>query len=94
MGTATPWKLLLLSALESNSHLKHSTYFQFATIGCNGRPSNRSVVFRGFGENSDRIQINTDCRTLKNLSIVHLPRYVGILLTLGSNSGSVEESML
>ncbi|XP_011038498.1 PREDICTED: pyridoxine/pyridoxamine 5'-phosphate oxidase 2 isoform X2 [Populus euphratica] len=65
MGTVTQWKQLLLSALESNSHLKHSPYFQFATIGCNGRPSNRSVVFRGFEENSDRIQINTDFRTRK-----------------------------
>lgn len=30
MGTVTmgPWKQLLLSALDSNSHLKHSSYFQ------------------------------------------------------------------
>ncbi|KAG6784884.1 hypothetical protein POTOM_010595 [Populus tomentosa] len=78
MGTVTPspWKQLLLSAIESNSHLKHSYFVQFvfincdvgffqATIGSNGRPSNRSVVFRGFEENSDRIQINTDLRTRK-----------------------------
>ncbi|XP_024441113.1 pyridoxine/pyridoxamine 5'-phosphate oxidase 2 isoform X2 [Populus trichocarpa] len=73
MGTVTQWKQLLLSALESNSHLKHSPYFQFATIGCNGRPSNRSVVFRGFEENSDRIQINTDCRTRKIEELKHCP---------------------
>ncbi|KAL9385287.1 hypothetical protein Peur_022297 [Populus x canadensis] len=73
MGTVTQWKQLLLSALESNSHLKHSPYFQFATVGCNGRPSNRSVVFRGFEENSDRIQINTDCRTRKIEELKHCP---------------------
>ncbi|KAJ6972558.1 hypothetical protein NC653_032989 [Populus alba x Populus x berolinensis] len=73
MGTVTQWKQLLLSALESNSHLKHSPYFQFATIGCNGRPSNRTVVFRGFEENSDRIQINTDCRTRKIEELKHCP---------------------
>ncbi|CAN6568354.1 unnamed protein product [Malus baccata var. baccata] len=67
MGTLTapaPWKQLLLSAMESNSHLRHSSYIQLATIGCNGRPSNRTVVFRGFQEDSDKIQIHTDCRSL------------------------------
>lgn len=67
MGTSTaaPWKQILLSAMQSNSNLKHSTYFQLATIGINGRPANRTVVFRGFQENSDKIQINTDCRSRK-----------------------------
>ncbi|CAI0440455.1 unnamed protein product [Linum tenue] len=62
---AVPWKQLLLTALESNAHLKHSSFLQLATIGCNGRPSNRTVVFRGFEESSDKIQINTDSRTRK-----------------------------
>ncbi|XP_065860138.1 pyridoxine/pyridoxamine 5'-phosphate oxidase 2 isoform X2 [Euphorbia lathyris] len=62
---ATPWKQLLLSALESNSRLKHSTFFQLATVGSDGRPSNRTVVFRGFEENTGKIQINTDYRTRK-----------------------------
>ncbi|KAK3194587.1 hypothetical protein Dsin_025897 [Dipteronia sinensis] len=74
MGTVTaPWKQLLLNALESNSHLKHSSYFQLATIGSNGRPSNRSVVFRGFHENSDNILINTDTRTRKIEELKHCP---------------------
>ncbi|KAK1376140.1 Pyridoxal 5'-phosphate synthase [Heracleum sosnowskyi] len=67
MGTAAvaPWKQLLMNAMQSNSHLKHSSYFQLATIGINGRPANRTVVFRGFQDNSDKIQINTDSRTHK-----------------------------
>ncbi|KAK9279895.1 hypothetical protein L1049_013578 [Liquidambar formosana] len=74
MGTVTaPWKQLLLNALESNANLKHSSFFQLATIGSNGRPSNRTVVFRGFQENSDKIQINTDCRSRKIEELKHCP---------------------
>ncbi|KAF5743776.1 pyridoxine/pyridoxamine 5'-phosphate oxidase 2 isoform X1 [Tripterygium wilfordii] len=74
MATPTsPWKQLLLNAIESNSHLKHSSFFQLATVGSTGRPSNRTVVFRGFEENSDRIQINTDSRTRKIEDLKHCP---------------------
>ncbi|KAE7999338.1 hypothetical protein FH972_003780 [Carpinus fangiana] len=74
MGTVTgPWKQLLLNALESNAHLKDSSFFQLATIGSNGRPSNRTVVFRGFQGNSNKIQINTDCRTHKIEELKHCP---------------------
>ncbi|KAK7349412.1 hypothetical protein VNO77_06759 [Canavalia gladiata] len=59
------WKQLLLNALESNSHIKHSSFMQLATVGTNGTPSNRTVVFRGFQDNTDNIQINTDTRTRK-----------------------------
>ncbi|XAR53942.1 Pyridoxal 5'-phosphate synthase [Bertholletia excelsa] len=62
---ASSWKQLLLNALESNSSVKHSLFFQLATIGSNGKPSNRTVVFRGFQENSDKIHINTDSRSRK-----------------------------
>ncbi|EXB83872.1 Uncharacterized protein L484_023479 [Morus notabilis] len=60
-----PWKQLLLDAVEANAHLKHSSFFQLATVGCNGRPANRTVVFRGFQEDTDKIQINTDFRSRK-----------------------------
>ncbi|KAM1816448.1 hypothetical protein ACFX12_000857 [Malus domestica] len=76
MGTLTapaPWKQLLLSAMESNSHLRHSSYIQLATIGWNGRPSNRTVVFRGFQEDSDKIQIHTDCRSRKIEELKNCP---------------------
>ncbi|KAG7575149.1 Pyridoxamine 5'-phosphate oxidase probable FMN-dependent Alr4036 family [Arabidopsis suecica] len=74
MGTnVAPWKQLLFGAIEANSHLSHSSYFQLATIGFSGRPSNRTVVFRGFEENSDRIQINTDLRSRKIEELKHCP---------------------
>ncbi|KAG9144834.1 hypothetical protein Leryth_025640 [Lithospermum erythrorhizon] len=73
MGSSAAWKQLLLNAVESNSHLKHSSYFQLATIGSNGKPSNRTVVFRGFQDDSDNIQINTDTRTRKVEDLKHCP---------------------
>ncbi|KFK37433.1 hypothetical protein AALP_AA4G256400 [Arabis alpina] len=69
----TPWKQLLFTAIEANSHLNHSSYLQLATIGVNGRPSNRTVVFRGFEENSDMIRINTDLRSRKIEELKHCP---------------------
>ncbi|CAN7021292.1 unnamed protein product [Brassica oleracea var. botrytis] len=74
MGTAAaPWKQLLFGAIEANSHLKHSSYAQLATIGVNGRPSNRTVVFRGFEENGERIQINTDLLSRKIQELKQCP---------------------
>lgn len=69
--TPQPWKQLLLHALEANAHLKHSSFFQLATVGANGRPANRTVVFRGFQDETDKIQINTDCRTRKIEDLKH-----------------------
>ncbi|CAN6308295.1 unnamed protein product [Urochloa humidicola] len=62
---SSPWKALLQRALDANAHLRHSTYFQLATVGAGGRPANRTVVFRGFQEHCDKIQINTDARSNK-----------------------------
>ncbi|KAF9602472.1 hypothetical protein IFM89_028486 [Coptis chinensis] len=64
-ASAAPWKQLIMNALELNSNLKHSSYVQLATIGSNGRPANRTVVFRGFHDDSNKIQINTDSRSCK-----------------------------
>ncbi|KAL3536688.1 hypothetical protein ACH5RR_000054 [Cinchona calisaya] len=73
-ATGPPWKKLLLNALQSNSHLRHSSFFQLATVGINGKPSNRTVVFRGFHEDdSDKIHINTDTRTRKIEDLKHCP---------------------
>ncbi|XP_068651204.1 pyridoxine/pyridoxamine 5'-phosphate oxidase 2 [Aristolochia californica] len=72
-SSAAPWKPLLLDALRLNTHVRHSSYFQLATVGANGRPSNRTVVFRGFPDGSDRIQIHTDSRCRKIEEIRHCP---------------------
>ncbi|KAF8780383.1 hypothetical protein HU200_001495 [Digitaria exilis] len=62
---SSPWRALLQRALDGNAHLRHSTYFQLATVGAGGWPANRTVVFRGFQEHCDKIQINTDARSNK-----------------------------
>ncbi|KAM0926553.1 hypothetical protein ACQ4PT_003586 [Festuca glaucescens] len=62
---SSPWRTLLQRALDANAHLKHSTFFQLATVGEGGRPANRTVVFRGFQEHCDKIQIHTDARSNK-----------------------------
>uniref|UniRef100_A0A0A9EE91 pyridoxal 5'-phosphate synthase n=1 Tax=Arundo donax TaxID=35708 RepID=A0A0A9EE91_ARUDO len=62
---SSPWRALLQRSLDANAHLRHSTYFQLATVGAGGRPANRTVVFRGFQEHCDKIQINTDARSNK-----------------------------
>ncbi|KAL6660275.1 hypothetical protein ACP70R_002397 [Stipagrostis hirtigluma subsp. patula] len=70
---ASPWRALLQRALDANAHLRHSTYFQLATVGGGGRPANRTVVFRGFQEHCDKIQINTDTRSNKIGEIKNCP---------------------
>ncbi|CAI9101099.1 OLC1v1038349C1 [Oldenlandia corymbosa var. corymbosa] len=62
---------------RSNRLFRLGAFLQ-ATVGRNGRPSNRTVVFRGFQQQdgdstSDKIQINTDSRTSKIEEIKHCP---------------------
>ncbi|XP_073278769.1 pyridoxine/pyridoxamine 5'-phosphate oxidase 2-like isoform X2 [Primulina huaijiensis] len=72
-SVAASWKQLLLNSIQSNSHLNHSSYLQIATVASNGRPSNRTVVFRGFQDDGHKIQINTDSRTRKIDDLKHCP---------------------
>lgn len=65
MGSQAPWRKLLSTSLETNAHLKHSKYFQLATVKLDGRAANRTVVFRGFVEGTDKIKFTTDSRTAK-----------------------------
>ncbi|CDY49163.1 BnaA10g06270D [Brassica napus] len=55
--------------------------FLLSTTDVNGRPLNRTVVFRVSEENVVRF---------KSLSSVHSPRFVGISWILGSSFGSME----
>jgi pyridoxamine 5'-phosphate oxidase len=60
-----PWRSLLARAIYKNRSLAYSRYFQLATVRENGYPANRTVVFRGFLEDSDQIKIITDSRSQK-----------------------------
>ena len=60
-----PWRSPLSRALHRNRSLPHSRYFQLATVAEGGFPANRTVVFRGFLEGTNRLKIITDIRSKK-----------------------------
>ncbi|MCO5605044.1 hypothetical protein L7F22_059221 [Adiantum nelumboides] len=68
------WRQLLGTSLQANGHLKHSSYFQLATVRRDGRPANRTIVFRNFMEESNLLQFTTDSRSDKIEEIFHNPR--------------------
>lgn len=71
--SCTPWRALLNRALYRNRSLPHARYLQLATIRNDGKPANRTVVFRGFLEGSDHLQFVTDTRSEKAHQIAHHP---------------------
>lgn len=73
-ATAEPsWRASLVLALYRNRHVGQSRYLQLATVRPDGRPANRTVVFRGFLGDSDRITAVTDLRSAKAQEIQASP---------------------
>ena len=68
----TPWRSLLDCALEQNPQ-SNARYLQLATIQLDGRPANRTVVFRGFLKDTDQLQFFIDARSQKIAQIEHQP---------------------
>lgn len=66
-----PWRSPLSRAIHRNRSQPHSRYLQLATVTKEGYPANRTVVFRGFLENSNQLQIVTDARSEKIVQIEH-----------------------
>ncbi|AUC61558.1 Pyridoxamine 5'-phosphate oxidase [Cyanobacterium sp. HL-69] len=60
-----PWRSPLAKALHLNRAKPYSRYFQLATISPEGFPTNRTVVFRGFYDDTNWLQIITDIRSEK-----------------------------
>jgi len=60
-----PWRSSLARALHRNRSKPHSRYFQLATVHPDGRPANRTVVFRGFADFSSALMFVTDGRSHK-----------------------------
>ena len=73
MTSLAPWRSPLARALDQNCRLAYSRYLQLATVRPDGRPANRTVVFRGFLENTDQMQLVVDARTQKPQQIEHQP---------------------
>ncbi|TYQ27938.1 Npun_F5749 family FMN-dependent PPOX-type flavoprotein [Pseudanabaena sp. UWO310] len=63
------WRSHLARSLHQHRNQPESRFLQLATMGCDQRPRNRTVVFRGFLENCDRLKdclkIVTDERSQK-----------------------------
>ena len=65
MSNIAPWRSAIARGLHHNRSLVYSRYFQLATVKENGRPANRTVVFRGFLEDSNQVKLITDGRSDK-----------------------------
>jgi PPOX class probable FMN-dependent enzyme len=67
--TLAPWRSPLARALHRNRSLPYARYFQLATVRPDGRPANRTVVFRGFLDATNQIKVVTDARSEKAAQI-------------------------
>ncbi len=67
-----PWRSHLADALERNRSLPYARYLQLATVRTDGRPANRTVVFRGFLKDTNQLKFITDSRSEKVEQIEHL----------------------
>ncbi len=72
-----PWRSPLARAMHRNRSKPHSRYVHLATLSAEGRPANRTVVFRGFygGQPGDTNALTfvTDARSTKVKDITHSP---------------------
>lgn len=68
-----PWRPAVARALHRNRSLPNARYLQLATVQANGRPANRTVVFRGFRAEQDQLQFICDRRSGKLQDIQHTP---------------------
>ncbi|MGF1457456.1 MAG: Npun_F5749 family FMN-dependent PPOX-type flavoprotein [Leptolyngbyaceae cyanobacterium] len=60
-----PWRTPLARALHRNRSKAYSRYPQLATVRPSGRPANRTVVFRDFVPETNRLVFITDIRSQK-----------------------------
>lgn len=68
-----PWRSAIAHALHRNRSLVYARYLQLATVRANGRPANRTVVFRGFLEDTNQLKFITDARSEKADEIQQQP---------------------
>lgn len=68
-----PWRSPLAHALYRNRSLAYSRYLQLATVRVDGRPANRTLVFRGFLEETNQLKFAVDARSQKADQINHHP---------------------
>ena len=60
------WRAAVLSAIKKNDkHMPYAKYFQLATVKPNGKPANRTVVYRGFLGETAKVTAVMDLRSSK-----------------------------
>jgi pyridoxamine 5'-phosphate oxidase len=67
------WRPSLVLALYQNRHAPDSRFVQFATVRADGRPANRTVVFRGFCNETPQLTFTADARSPKVEELCHCP---------------------
>ncbi|MDE5087260.1 MAG: pyridoxamine 5'-phosphate oxidase family protein, partial [Trichodesmium sp. St16_bin2-tuft] len=60
-----PWRSPLARAIHKNQSLTYARYLQLATATPEGQPTNRTIVFRGFLEQTNQLKFITDSRSQK-----------------------------
>jgi pyridoxamine 5'-phosphate oxidase len=70
MTSLAPWRPALARALHLNRSLPYARYFQLATVRTDGRPANRTVVFRGFIPETNQLTVISDRRSQKTQQIL------------------------
>lgn len=68
------WKDAIERALASSGDDPSARWVQLATVGLDGAPSVRTVVFRGFVEGRTTLRFTTDLRSTKVAEIAREPR--------------------
>lgn len=63
--SVAPWRILIERALDYHRSITYARYFQLATVTAENRPANRTVVFRGFDAERDRLKVVVDLRSNK-----------------------------
>ncbi|WP_026735423.1 Npun_F5749 family FMN-dependent PPOX-type flavoprotein [Fischerella sp. PCC 9605] len=71
--SVAPWRSAIARALHRNRSLIYARYLQLATVRANGRPANRTVVFRSFLEDTNQLKFITDTRSEKADQIQQQP---------------------
>lgn len=71
--TLAPWRSPLARALHRNRSLVYARYVQLATVRPDGRPANRTVVFRGWWEETNQLRFVSDRRSEKTHQMQQQP---------------------
>ncbi|NJL00415.1 MAG: pyridoxamine 5'-phosphate oxidase [Spirulinaceae cyanobacterium RM2_2_10] len=68
-----PWRSPLARALHRHRRQPQARYLQLATVTPEGYPANRTVVFRGFRDETNQLRIVTDARSGKIAQLLQQP---------------------